>query len=152
MGLIDVCVCLCVSPQAFMLPLPSCCERNRSPPHRLGSAGSAVALTSRSTSEVMWSTRLLFLCSLFAPLAVGKIQRAGVDVNKHARKRPHTLKHTYTYTHTHAQTHTLTQTHRGKLKQTHQYGLPDVEILMTSDFVSLTSPCLGVLILEKHVS
>ena len=92
MDLIDVCVCLCVSPQAFMLPLPSCCERNRSPPHRLGSAGSAVALTSRSTSEVMWSTRLLFLCSLFAPLAVGKIQRAGVDMlltNTHANARTH---------------------------------------------------------------
>ncbi|CAL8289733.1 unnamed protein product [Arctogadus glacialis] len=55
---------------AFMLSAPSCCERNRSPPDRLGSAGSAVALTSRSTSEVMWSTRLLFLCSLFAPLAL----------------------------------------------------------------------------------
>ncbi|XP_033822887.1 adhesion G protein-coupled receptor L3 isoform X3 [Periophthalmus magnuspinnatus] len=46
------------------------CEANSSPPERLGSAGSAAILTSRSTLGVMWARCLLFLCILIAPIAI----------------------------------------------------------------------------------
>ncbi|XP_055014543.1 adhesion G protein-coupled receptor L3 [Boleophthalmus pectinirostris] len=46
------------------------CEANSSPQERLGSAGSAAILTSRSTSAVMWARCLLFLCILIAPIAI----------------------------------------------------------------------------------
>nr|XP_019956079.1 PREDICTED: adhesion G protein-coupled receptor L3-like isoform X7 [Paralichthys olivaceus] len=46
------------------------CERNSSPQERLGSAGSSPMSTSRSTSDVMWIRCLLFVATLFAPLAI----------------------------------------------------------------------------------
>ncbi|GLD66402.1 adhesion G protein-coupled receptor L3-like protein [Lates japonicus] len=46
------------------------CERNSSPQDRLGSAGSTSISTSRSTSDVMWIRCLLFVSTLFAPIAI----------------------------------------------------------------------------------
>ncbi|XP_035030038.1 adhesion G protein-coupled receptor L3 isoform X4 [Hippoglossus stenolepis] len=46
------------------------CERNSSPQERLGSAGSTPMSTPGSPSDVMWIRCLLFVATLFAPLAV----------------------------------------------------------------------------------
>ncbi|XP_074543482.1 adhesion G protein-coupled receptor L3 isoform X2 [Halichoeres trimaculatus] len=46
------------------------CDKNSSPQERLGSAGSTSISTSRSTSDVMWIRCLLFVCTLFAPIAI----------------------------------------------------------------------------------
>ncbi|XP_074486321.1 adhesion G protein-coupled receptor L3 isoform X1 [Sebastes fasciatus] len=46
------------------------CEKNSSPQDRLGSAGSTSRFTSRSTSDVMWTRCLLFVSTLFAPIAI----------------------------------------------------------------------------------
>ncbi|XP_040001830.1 adhesion G protein-coupled receptor L3 isoform X2 [Xiphias gladius] len=46
------------------------CERNSSPQDCLGSAGSTSISTSRSTSDVMWIRCLLFVSTLFAPIAI----------------------------------------------------------------------------------
>ncbi|XP_076001792.1 adhesion G protein-coupled receptor L3 isoform X2 [Genypterus blacodes] len=48
------------------------CEGNSSPPppDRLGSAGSPPGSTPRTTSDVMWTRCLLFLATLFAPIAI----------------------------------------------------------------------------------
>ncbi|KAM7010048.1 adhesion G protein-coupled receptor L3 isoform 11-T11 [Tautogolabrus adspersus] len=46
------------------------CDKNSSPQERLGSAGSTSISTSRSTSDVMWIRCLLFVSTLFAPIAL----------------------------------------------------------------------------------
>ncbi|XP_041640788.1 adhesion G protein-coupled receptor L3 isoform X7 [Cheilinus undulatus] len=46
------------------------CDGNSSPQERLGSAGSTAISTSRSTSDVMWIRCLLFVSTLFAPIAI----------------------------------------------------------------------------------
>ncbi|XP_038569484.1 adhesion G protein-coupled receptor L3 isoform X6 [Micropterus salmoides] len=46
------------------------CEENSSPQSRLGSAGSTPISSSRSTSDVMWTRCLLFISTLFAPIAI----------------------------------------------------------------------------------
>uniref|UniRef100_A0A665WX53 Adhesion G protein-coupled receptor L3-like n=1 Tax=Echeneis naucrates TaxID=173247 RepID=A0A665WX53_ECHNA len=46
------------------------CERNSSPQDCLGSAGSTALFTSKSTSDVMWIRCLLFVSTLFSPIAV----------------------------------------------------------------------------------
>ncbi|XP_051241245.1 adhesion G protein-coupled receptor L3 isoform X10 [Dicentrarchus labrax] len=46
------------------------CDKNSSPQGRLGSAGSTSISTSRSTSDVMWTRCLLFVSTLFAPIAI----------------------------------------------------------------------------------
>uniref|UniRef100_A0AAQ6AGY1 Adhesion G protein-coupled receptor L3 n=1 Tax=Amphiprion ocellaris TaxID=80972 RepID=A0AAQ6AGY1_AMPOC len=46
------------------------CEGNSSPQDCLGSAGSTSISTSRSPSDVMWTRCLLFISTLFAPIAI----------------------------------------------------------------------------------
>ncbi|XP_027138124.1 adhesion G protein-coupled receptor L3 isoform X9 [Larimichthys crocea] len=46
------------------------CDQNSSPQDRLGPAGSTSVSTSRSTSDVMWIRCLLFVSTLFAPIAI----------------------------------------------------------------------------------
>nr|XP_020501199.1 adhesion G protein-coupled receptor L3 isoform X5 [Labrus bergylta] len=46
------------------------CDRNSSPQERLSSAGRTSISTSRSTSDVMWIRCLLFVSTLFAPIAL----------------------------------------------------------------------------------
>ncbi|XP_029911099.1 adhesion G protein-coupled receptor L3 isoform X1 [Myripristis murdjan] len=56
--------------QACMVSVTLSCERNSSSPECRGSTGSASTSTSRSNSDIMWTTRLLFLWTLFAPIAI----------------------------------------------------------------------------------
>ena len=65
---------VCVISQACMVSGTLSCDKNSSPQARLGSAGSTSRSTSRSTSDVMWTRCLLFVSTLFAPIAIGKIQ------------------------------------------------------------------------------
>ncbi|XP_034746912.1 adhesion G protein-coupled receptor L3 isoform X11 [Etheostoma cragini] len=46
------------------------CEKNSSPQDRLDTAGSTSVFSSRSTSDVMWTRCLLFVSTLFAPIAI----------------------------------------------------------------------------------
>ncbi|XP_060917357.1 adhesion G protein-coupled receptor L3 isoform X11 [Labrus mixtus] len=46
------------------------CDKNSSPQERLSSAGRTSISTSRSTSDVMWIRCLLFVSTLFAPIAL----------------------------------------------------------------------------------
>lgn len=57
---------LCVHLQACMVTERLSCDRNSSPQERLGSAGRT------AISNVMWIRCLLFVSTLYAPIAIGK--------------------------------------------------------------------------------
>src|SRR4029434_210773 len=122
---LSVLVCVCV--EANVWSICSClyrCVRGRLMTRlRIGrsSFSQSAVPTMRSSLEVMWSPRLLFLFALFTPVTLGKSPVSATHTHTHTHTHAHTNAHTHTHAHAHPHAHTHIQTHTHTHIQTHTY-------------------------------